>query len=579
MSAPASSSALRPPERVGLSLTGVLLVALFFGLHRLQNGLEITFHRGFTNSSPGEVYFWLGSVLLLGPGFLLLGLAWRDRLARAAERGLSWFEGLGRGERVACGLGLLVLLTVGYRLLRLLVLSDFLVTDDEYGVRFGGQVWSTGRWLVPLPVPETLMPGLYLYVRNGLASSFDMPLQLAVSALAQVSRLGAWVYAAIAAGTAVAVAAAGGLGFGRRAAPVAALLFVLSPMAMCLSLTEHPQMVSRGLVALAIGLLIRASRVRSPGAWLLSGLVLGLGCLCRPFETVLLLAPLAAALCWPRGDAGGGARRAALLVAGALPLLLLQLAYNFHMTGHLLDMTRIHGAALKEAEPDLFARFGMNISYNAVQLAIWFFGPIGLILAGVGALADRTARWLVAGVLLNLAASMVHSNWGVHVVGPIHFSECAISLALAATAGALALRRGLEARQLDARCIPAAVLALALGANTIFIHWQLRALGVLVRPQVLAYGLIEEQLSHAVLLAPPFERVWQEIPPLARYGSWVFAWRSVSPRQDQNVIILHDAPGAAAQARKLFPGRGLYRLTILQEPPFLRFAPVAGAEG
>jgi hypothetical protein len=50
-------------------------MAAFVGLSETLAGLTIVFRDGFTASSPGEVYFWLGHALLLFPGACLLGYA------------------------------------------------------------------------------------------------------------------------------------------------------------------------------------------------------------------------------------------------------------------------------------------------------------------------------------------------------------------------------------------------------------------------------------------------------------------------------------------------------------------------
>ena len=42
----------------------------------------------------------------------------------------------------------------------------------------------------------------------------------------------------------------------------------------------------------------------------------------------------------------------------------------------------------------LWQRFGDNLSYNVLMLAIWFLGPMGLVLVAAGALTDRFTRLL-----------------------------------------------------------------------------------------------------------------------------------------------------------------------------------------
>ena len=44
---------------------GLFFIVAFWGLRETLPGLHITFYPSWTNSSPGEVYFWLGHVLRL----------------------------------------------------------------------------------------------------------------------------------------------------------------------------------------------------------------------------------------------------------------------------------------------------------------------------------------------------------------------------------------------------------------------------------------------------------------------------------------------------------------------------------
>lgn len=564
-------------NRLLQTFAGLGLIALFFSLDRMQHGLEITFQRGFTNSSPGELYFWLGSLLLLAPGLILLGLAARAELVAGLHAVLRGVERLTPSQARLAGLLLILALTVTYRLLRLWVLGDFYLTDDEYCVRFGGQVWVAGHLAAPLPVPSAFSPALFLFERDGLVASRDFVAQIAVAAFALWTGLGPWVYALLAGLTGLAAAAAAGVLAGRRAAAVAALLFVCSPMAVCLSITEHAQLVSRGLVALAIWAFVWA-RAGAPVRLLVAGAAAGTAALARPFETLLLLAPLALATIVAGGNLRTAARRLAWLAAGVLPALLLALAYNAQVTGSPWLLPRFFHPPFKEDVPGLWDRAGSNVAYNTIQLALWFLGPAGVGLALLGAARDRTARLLLIGVGLNLLGGLLHDDWGLHIVGPIHYSESVVPLAIAAALGLLRLPELAQHHRFDPRPVAAALLALIVAGGAVFSGWHLRHLHIMVRPQALGYGLLDQQLKHAVLLAPTFEQFWKTIPGWRHFGSWVFAWRGVSPRSDENVIILNDLPGAAAAARRAFPDRALHRLVIADKPPFVQLPALGPGE-
>ena len=53
--------------------SGIFLFLCFFGLTQTYSRLFISFHPPFSNSSLGETYLWLGSLLFLFPAACLIG--------------------------------------------------------------------------------------------------------------------------------------------------------------------------------------------------------------------------------------------------------------------------------------------------------------------------------------------------------------------------------------------------------------------------------------------------------------------------------------------------------------------------
>ena len=98
------------------------------------------------------------------------------------------------------------------------------------------------------------------------------------------------------------------------------------------------------------------------------------------------------------------------------------------------------------------------------MLAIWFLGPPGILLTVFGTLANRFTKLLAAGLALVLAAGCFHDNQGIHIVGPIHYSECIVPLIIIGVYGLANIKRWMDQKGISFG-IPAAVLtgALVLG--------------------------------------------------------------------------------------------------------------------
>src|SRR6266446_7459990 len=105
----------------------------------------------------------------------------------------------------------------------------------------------------------------------------------------------------------------------------------------------------------------------------------------------------------------------------------------------------------------LWFRFGANMAYNTFMLAIWFLGPLGILLFTAGVMTDRFTRLLGLGVFTGLCLTLLHTNMGLHSVGPIHYSECAVPLTIIAVHGLATILRTAKAHHVDTRSIASAV--------------------------------------------------------------------------------------------------------------------------
>jgi hypothetical protein len=563
-------------------LTGAFLILVFYGLSMTAPGLQITFRPPLTASSPGEVYFWLGHALLLFPASCLSGdglAGWigpwlvhlRDEVGRLGPRDL--------------GLGALSLFLVAVAIARVgraLFLYDLPFTDDEYATQFGGYIFATGRAATRLLLPHNAIPTLGLYYRDGFVSRADWPGAQAVWAFGELSHLGQFAWAVLAAipvgALALLVRRRLDAGWGLAAG----VIFLCSPMALMLSMTSHAHLGSRAMLAVGLTAYWLAEQRGSFRLWMLTGLALGLGFLFRPLEIIFFAGPLLAwaAIQSVRGAPGYSRAVPALVLGGLVPVLLM-LAHAYAVTGNPFVPPRLDDpTAIQDTISSvLWYRFGSNVAYNTFMLAIWFLGPLGVLLVGAGVMTDRFTRLLGLGVVGALSLALLHTNMGLHTVGPVHYSECAVPLTIVAVHGLANILRGARAHRFDSRPIASAVVvALVLGLG-IFNLKHAAAMQDQAVIQASVYEWVDRTRPDpsgpkVILLAPQFGVTWNHLPAVPRLGTWVFEWRRPHPDLHDDLVILHDLPGLEPLVREKFPERRFYRLLLLAGPPFAVIVPL-----
>lgn len=559
-------------------LAGDFLILAFVALRSTTPGLSRTFDTHQNASSPSELHFWLGHAMLLFPAACLLGYSLAPRLGPWLVGGWTALGALSRRQRIIGLVLLFVVLATAARAGRIAFLHDLPFTDDEYAVEFGGRIMATGHVTAPLALPEAAIPTLGLFVKDGRIARADWPGAQAVAAIAELTRLGAAVWAMLAALPVVALGALMRRRLGTGWAAVTALVFTCSPMALMLSLTSHAHLASRAMLAVAVAGYWFAAQRGSRWGWALTGLAFGLAFLCRPFETAFFSAPL---LVWAvaqavRGGPGYGGALAGLVLGGLLPVLLM-LAHAYAVTGHPLVPPRMTATHDIQAVT-LWVRFGANMAYNTFMLAIWFLGPLGIVLVAAGVMTDTFTRLLGLGVVTALLLALFHTNLGIHTVGPIHYSETAVPLTVIAVHGLANLLRGMRRHGLDP--LPAAcavTLALVVGLG-IFNVGHALALRDQARVQQDIYAWIDRAAGEpgkgkATVLAPQFAEIWSRVPWMREVGTWVFEWRR--PRLDlsDDVLLVHDRPGVEAWLRDRLPERRVFRIELLEEAPYARLRP------
>ena len=205
------------------------------------------------------------------------------------------------------------------------------------------------------------------------------------------------------------------------------------------------------------------------------------------------------------------------------------------------------------------------------MLSIWFLGPLGILLVAAGATTDHHTRLLGLSVVSALGLGLLHDDHGIHAVGPIHYSECAVPLVFLSVAGLKRITdwfRNLGASIDGIACCIASAIVIGLGT---FNLWNALALREQAQIQRDIYGFLEDsEIHHSVVLADQFGRTWSNIPDHREIGSWVFEWRPPRPDFSDDILIFHSKRGVIPAVRAAFPDRELYELRSHSSKPFLR---------
>lgn len=527
-------------------------------------------------TSEGEYRLWLVFFTLLVPAGMLIAYAFTDWLELGRARLVRlWLEHRPRRllwPTLAAIFGLAAL----YRLGRWFLLRDYMITDDETIIRFGGQVFAMGQLMAERLWPPDSVTEVFTYTRDGRIIAADWPGGLLVAAFAELTRTGPWIYALLAAASAWAVAAAAHHLLGPRGAVIALALWLVSPMVWSLSLTMHTHLVSRAGVAFALLAAVKlfadplepharlSARKRVRWALLL-GASVGYSFLSRPFETAAMMGPWGLFLAYRAFTRGAEGRRQLVAAAAALlPLLGLYCAYNYAQTGNPFMTPR--GANWQTDKSMMlfgtWERAGQNLGFNVLMLAIWFQGLVGLPLAWLGwyrALPrlNAVATLLGLGIVCQLLLALGHSDLGIHIVGPIHYSEAAPPLTLLATLGVaqtvdwlasnrlpLGWLRSLSVGYLGGVAAFGGIFALSLyslGEVTDIPHRAVRQAGI----------------SNAIVVAPRpavLERLYARSS-----GTWQVFHAPPHPRVDDDYFFVEPSVNLVA-LRKAFPTREVYEL-------------------
>lgn len=572
--------------QVSYGIAAIVFYLGFFAMGESASGTRVRFSPPWSRIEAGEFNFWMAAIYFLLPAGIFAGLALQRWTAPALLRVAESVDRMD-SKRWSAVLALIALGTlVLFWSMHELVLLGTPITDDEYSARFGGQVLAMGQVWAPMPAMQEFFPHLFILARDGAWSVLDFTGVQLAWAFSELTGSGGWIFHLAAMLPVPALIYTVSKCYGRAWGLWAGAFFVFSPMALTLSYTTHAHLLSRGFLAVAMACFYLPWSSQN---WLhrsVGAIALALALISRPFEVTALMAPLALLVCLPAAFEDRAASRSFVaIVLGAFLGLAIMGLHNHALSGNVLISSRFmendfpHPYGFHFKPPFAFwrwwERFGANLSYNGMMLGIWFLGLPGMLLAALGLTVSRKTIALGVGVLLVLGLALLHDDHGIHAVGPIHYSECVIPLTLLAVAGLRRSQAWLAEHRVDWRrgmAVLALILPVTFGT---FAYWHGRFLHDQSLIHIGMYGILSEAEERpAVLLAPQYSEVWSRLTRFSERGSWVFEWRRPNPGFLDEVLVVHDLPGALEAVRSTFPERHVYRMRVAPEPPLVRVEPV-----
>ncbi len=573
-------------QRLLLGVAAVILYLGFFAIGQTATGTEVSFIPPWNRMVAGELNFWMAAMFFLVPAGIFAGLA----LERWVTPACSWVSDKVAGMSTSRWAAFLAvtsaLCLLLFWVMHEVVLLGTTITDDENSARFGGQVLAMGQAWASMTPMHLHFPHHFILAKDGAWSSTDFTGVQLAWALSELTQSRGWVFHLAAMLPIPALSYLMAKLYGRSWGVLTLAVLLFSPMVLTLSYTTHAHVLSRGFLAVALACFYLPWRTQTSAHHFIGAVALALALVCRPFEVAALVVPLVLLVGLPAAIEEPGARRAfGSVLAGVLLSLAIMAAHNWALSGSPLVSARFmendfpHPYGFHFDPPwavsRYWERFGANLSYNAMVLGVWFLGPLGVVFAAIGSTANRRAMSLGLGVLLALGLALLHDDYGLHIVGPIHYSEVAVPLAILTVEGLKLSRDWLVAHGIGwRRPLAAFVIVLPVAFGT-FSYWHARFLHDQALIHVALYDTVQQvERRPAVVLAPQYASVWSKVPPFRKRGSWVFEWRPPRPSFDEDVLIVHDEPGALQAAKAQFPDRHLYRLEVAPTRPRIRVEPV-----
>lgn len=252
------------------------------------------------------------------------------------------------------------------------------------------------------------------------------------------------------------------LGVSRRGAAAAGAIFVVSPLNLQLSITFLPYGTSLALALISVALSLRSLRTGSVAAAAAAGVALGVAFFARPYDAVLVAAAIVVVGLVRRSEVG--VRQLAAVTAGAVPGVVLLLAFNQQVTGdpfqlpfNLLDPSDRPWFGLRRSLPsDPLLDFGpaealRSLRRNLLLVVATTGGGLVAVVVAAGAVGRRPLRWVPVLALMIVWCIGYALFWGSYLtafvwdgalfLGPYYFAPVAALIAIPAGSGLVELAR------------------------------------------------------------------------------------------------------------------------------------------
>lgn len=601
---------LNPTVRPTFSpLLGGFLILAFFSLSQSMVGLGVHYYGPLGYESGPELNLWLSYILLLFPGlFLTIDYFLKDRpeFFKPVSGALNSLAPKDWKILVALlGIYAFIMASVGNDL----VLMGYPITDDEIGARFGGQILAHGHLMAPVREPLKALIHPFMFIKDGFYTSFEQPGVSAVWALGEWLGRESLFWSLVAAIPVVPIILITRRYFSKAWAVFAGVTYLFYAQAATLSITTHSHILSRSIVALAL-LAFETGREKGRERNLaFFSFLTALSLLCRPYEALCILFPLYIVLIFKIFKNQIEARRALpWLALGAVIPLIAFFWYNLRTTGEFFESPRMHPAYKAFSMPGssdyedelkkqalltphgllewlhaLWRRLGANLTNNLLGVTIWFYAPLGLWVALYATRLNLLTQTLGAGVFINFLMMLAHDSYGIHSVGPINFSELSASLVILLVFGLHEVWRFIENQPGERRQTFSAAILASLLASIVFTAFNWSALHRQADVQAQVYRYVESSIevlreqapslskghNKSLVLAQRYANYWNSDPANKILGGYVYEWKIPSPELREKTIFLRDDPALLDQELKAFPDRDVFRLKIIQTPPYM----------
>jgi hypothetical protein len=452
-------------------------------------------------------------------------------------------------------------------LVRIYVLRESVVTDDENVYHFQAQLLASGR-LYATSLPESIRPFFdnQFIVNNGRWFSMYFLGHSAVLAAFQMVGLINWTGAIEAAVTLLLAIGIARRVFGERAATLSALLLVLSPFFIFLAATHLSQPTSTLFLALFVYAALRVEEsAPAIGWWGLGAIALVAAVFTRPQIGISLALPFLIRIAWLtmkgllRPGWGPPAVALTILAAGAAGFL----AVNHALTGSVLR-TGYH--AYWDLGHKWIFPFGpaytiREISTNLAQLNFWLLGwPISL--AFVPWFARNGRAWALTSIpIIALVWYGVVGVPTVAAVGPVYYAETIVPLVILTASGlerVIVLARAHLGPTRLTHGLIAAPLVATVASLLAFVPFQAASLGLMADVTQAPYDLVESRgLDKAVVFVHSLPSM--SVAP----GSWAYYHRNNSPDLSDRVLFVRDlGPEKDRELIRYLPDRTPYLMQM-----------------